>query len=203
MPSAARRKLFRRATATSGCGIGTHFRALGGRGARAALQDEQLGRQIRLPDDATVGDEIARLAGARIRAFDFVLEGGAIDHDGEGTILTTRQTLLTEPQRLDEEEAERALREALGGKRLSGSTRASRTITPTAISTTSRASSRRAVSSVSRQPARTTPTPRRWRPSRGRSKRRRMRGAAASMSCASREPGCTAMRLARLLRPRI
>ncbi len=52
------------------------------------------GGKYDLPDDATVGDEIARVAETAIRRFDFVLEGGAVDHDGEGTILTTRQTLL-------------------------------------------------------------------------------------------------------------
>ena len=52
------------------------------------------GGKYDLPDDATVGDDIARLAATPVRRFDFVLEGGAVDHDGEGTILTTRQTLL-------------------------------------------------------------------------------------------------------------
>ncbi len=52
------------------------------------------GGKYDLPDDATVGDDVARLAGTPVRRFDFVLEGGAVDHDGEGTILTTRQTLL-------------------------------------------------------------------------------------------------------------
>ena len=52
------------------------------------------GGKYDLPDDATVGDDVARGAQTQIRRFDFVLEGGAIDQDGEGTILTTRQTLL-------------------------------------------------------------------------------------------------------------
>ena len=52
------------------------------------------GGKFDLPDDATVGDDIARASGTPVRKFDFVLEGGAIEHDGEGTILTTRQTLL-------------------------------------------------------------------------------------------------------------
>ncbi|MEQ1651674.1 MAG: agmatine deiminase family protein [Hyphomicrobium sp.] len=77
------------------------------------------GGKYDLPDDATVGDDIARAAKTPIRRFDFVLEGGAIDQDGEGTILTTRQTLLnpnrngwTKPQ------AESALREAFGAKKI-------------------------------------------------------------------------------------
>lgn len=77
------------------------------------------GGKYDLPDDATVGDEIARIADVPIRRFDFVLEGGAVDHDGEGTILTTRQTLLN-PNRngWTKEEAEAALKEAFGARRI-------------------------------------------------------------------------------------
>ena len=75
------------------------------------------GGKFDLPGDATVGDDIARLADKPVRRFDFVLEGGAIDHDGEGTILTTRQTLLN-PNRngWTKADAEAALRRALGAK---------------------------------------------------------------------------------------
>ena len=75
------------------------------------------GGKYDLPDDATVGDDIARLAGTPIRRFDFVLEGGAVDHDGAGTVLTTRQTLLN-PNRngWSKLQAEVALQEALGAK---------------------------------------------------------------------------------------
>lgn len=75
------------------------------------------GGKYDLPDDATVGDDVARNAGKPIRRFDFVLEGGAVDHDGEGTVLTTRQTLLN-PNRngWNKQQAEAALREALGAK---------------------------------------------------------------------------------------
>ncbi|MEM9460651.1 MAG: agmatine deiminase family protein [Myxococcota bacterium] len=77
------------------------------------------GGKFDLPDDATVGDAIASLAGAPVRRFDFVLEGGAVDHDGAGTVLTTRQTLLN-PNRnaWTEAAAEAALREALGARRV-------------------------------------------------------------------------------------
>lgn len=77
------------------------------------------GGKFDLPDDATVGDDIARLAGAEVRRFDFVLEGGAIDHDGAGTLLTTRQTLLN-PNRngWSREQAEAALAGALGAKKI-------------------------------------------------------------------------------------
>jgi agmatine deiminase len=77
------------------------------------------GAKFDLPEDATVGDDIARMADKRIVRFDFVLEGGAIDHDGQGTILTTRQTLLN-PNRngWTKEDAERALAQALGARKV-------------------------------------------------------------------------------------
>jgi agmatine deiminase len=50
---------------------------------------------------------------------DFVLEGGAIEHDGQGTILTTAQTLLNANRnRWGRDEAEAALADALGAKRV-------------------------------------------------------------------------------------
>jgi agmatine deiminase len=77
------------------------------------------GGKYDLPDDATVGDDVARLAKTPIRRFDFVLEGGAVDHDGEGTILTTRQTLLN-PNRngWTKAEAELALGKAFAAKKV-------------------------------------------------------------------------------------
>lgn len=77
------------------------------------------GGKYDLPDDATVGDEVAAKAGVPIKRFSFVLEGGAVDQDGEGTILTTRQTLLN-PNRngWTKEQAEAALVEAFGAKKV-------------------------------------------------------------------------------------
>ena len=77
------------------------------------------GGKFDLPDDATVGDDIAHLARAPTRCFDFVLEGGAVDHDGQGTILTTRQTLLN-PNRngWTKEDAEGALGLAFGARKI-------------------------------------------------------------------------------------
>lgn len=77
------------------------------------------GGKYNLPDDATVGDEIAERAGVPIRRFDFVLEGGAVDHDGAGTVLTTRQTLLN-PNRngWSKLQAEMALQEAFGARKI-------------------------------------------------------------------------------------
>jgi len=77
------------------------------------------GGKFDLPGDDTIGDDIARLSGTPAIPFDFVLEGGAIDHDGEGTFLTTRQTLLNANRNgWTVEEAEAALRTALGAKKV-------------------------------------------------------------------------------------
>lgn len=75
------------------------------------------GGKYELPDDMTVGDDVARLARAKVLRFDFVLEGGAVDQDGEGTVLTTRQTLLN-PNRNSwtREQAEDALQQAFNAK---------------------------------------------------------------------------------------
>ena len=77
------------------------------------------GGKFELPDDATVGDEIAEYADRPIRRYDFVLEGGAVDHDGKGTFLTTRQTLL-HPNRngWSKDEAESALRQAMAARKV-------------------------------------------------------------------------------------
>ena len=73
------------------------------------------GGKFDLAGDDTVGDEMARLACVPIKRFDFVLEGGAIDHDGEGTVLTTRQTLLNANRNgWSKAQAEAALRDSLG-----------------------------------------------------------------------------------------
>jgi agmatine deiminase len=77
------------------------------------------GGKYDLPDDATVGDDMARLADTPVRRFGFVLEGGAVDHDGAGTVLTTRQTLLN-PNRngWSKAQAEAALSDAFGATRI-------------------------------------------------------------------------------------
>ncbi len=77
------------------------------------------GGKYDLPDDATVGDDIARCAETPTSRFPFVLEGGAVDHDGRGTILTTAQTLLN-PNRngWTKDQAEAALRDAFGARKV-------------------------------------------------------------------------------------
>lgn len=73
-----------------------------------------------LPHDDTIGDEIAQAAGAKIEAHPFILEGGAIEQNGAGTILTTRQCVLN-PNRnkgWDEQTATEALKKAFGARRI-------------------------------------------------------------------------------------
>jgi len=74
------------------------------------------GGKYQLPHDDEVGARVALLAGAGFKQNDFILEGGAIEMDGEGTLLTTRQCLLN-PNRnahWTEEGAEVALKKVLG-----------------------------------------------------------------------------------------
>ena len=73
-----------------------------------------------LDDDDTVAEQIAAASGAPLVRHDFVLEGGAIDGDGFGAVLTTRQCVLN-PNRnpgWDEAAAEAALADALGAKKV-------------------------------------------------------------------------------------
>jgi agmatine deiminase len=77
------------------------------------------GGKFHLPDDAGVGRDIASIAAVPLRQFGFVLEGGAIDHDGEGTVLATRQTLLNKNRNgWSEAEAVSALAEAFGARKI-------------------------------------------------------------------------------------
>jgi agmatine deiminase len=77
------------------------------------------GGKFDFPDDHTVGETIAKLAGVPLCKFGFVLEGGAIEQDGEGTILATRQTLLNANRNgWSERAADAALREALGARKI-------------------------------------------------------------------------------------
>ena len=71
-----------------------------------------------MPGDTGTADALAGKEGAKAIQHDFVLEGGAVDHDGNGTVLTTRECLLN-PNRnpgWSEADAERALETALGAR---------------------------------------------------------------------------------------
>jgi agmatine deiminase len=91
-----------------------------GPGRAAAFRFNGWGGKYDLPGDETVADQIAHHAGAAVDRHDFVLEGGALDHDGAGTVLTTRECLLN-PNRnrgWRPGDAERALAEALGARKV-------------------------------------------------------------------------------------
>jgi agmatine deiminase len=78
------------------------------------------GGKYALEHDDTVAAQIAQAAGAPLVGHDFILEGGAVDHDGEGTVLTTGQCVLN-PNRnpgWTEAVAEAAFAEALGAKKV-------------------------------------------------------------------------------------
>ena len=69
-----------------------------------------------LPHDTEVSAAVARAAGIEASAMPWVLEGGSIEVDGQGTCLTTEQCLLN-PNRnpgMTREQLEHGLAEALG-----------------------------------------------------------------------------------------
>jgi len=73
-----------------------------------------------LPDDDAVAGRVARASGLPTIAYDYVLEGGSVEVDGEGTILTSEQCLL-HPNRnpsMDRAAIERALCDSLGGTKV-------------------------------------------------------------------------------------
>ena len=78
------------------------------------------GGKYQLPHDDTVAGQIAEGAGVPLTRFDFILEGGAVDHDGEGTVLTTGQCLLNRNRNItwDQTSAEIQLARSLGAKKV-------------------------------------------------------------------------------------
>ncbi len=98
---------------------GPIFARAAGRAIALRFKTNAWGGKFGLPDDVRVGGEIARLAGVPELAFEFVLEGGAVDHDGQGTFLATRQTLLNANRNgWTQTGAEAALTRALGAKKI-------------------------------------------------------------------------------------
>ena len=74
------------------------------------------GEKYVLPGDDRVAERVASAAEVPSAPYDWVLEGGSVEVDGEGTVLTTRQCLLhpTRNPNLDSTGIEARLREALG-----------------------------------------------------------------------------------------
>ena len=76
------------------------------------------GGKYLLPEDDAIAAYIAGKAGAPLQGVDLVAEGGAIETDGEGTIVTTRQCLLNPNRNPGKTEAEvnDVLRRSLGAQ---------------------------------------------------------------------------------------
>jgi len=78
------------------------------------------GGSYELEHDDEVAGQIARASGVALVQNDFILEGGAVDHDGIGTVLTTGQCVLN-PNRnpgWTEAAAEAALAGSLGARKV-------------------------------------------------------------------------------------
>ena len=72
-----------------------------------------------LEGDEEVAEQIAAASGTPLERHPAILEGGAVDHDGLGGVLTTRQCLLNANRNgWTEADAQGVLREALGATRL-------------------------------------------------------------------------------------
>src|SRR5687768_2279008 len=78
------------------------------------------GGKYELPGDEDIGLRLAAAASLQSLRRDWILEGGAIDGDGSGTVLTTEQCLLN-PNRnpgLDRDDIEQRLERDLGFERI-------------------------------------------------------------------------------------
>ncbi|MGE3689781.1 MAG: agmatine deiminase family protein [Novosphingobium sp.] len=91
----------------------------GGRLARRFRFNGWGGKYV-MAGDETIGAELARYAGLEIAASDWVLEGGAIDHDGTGLAITTGECLLNRNRNpeLSQQDIESRLCHDLGFQRL-------------------------------------------------------------------------------------
>ena len=79
------------------------------------------GGKYELPEDDRIAEIVAAKAGVRLRRFsDFIGEGGAIEADGEGTVITTRQCLLNRNRnpRMSEKDVEAVLKAAVGAQKV-------------------------------------------------------------------------------------
>ena len=78
------------------------------------------GGKYDLPGDDTVGARLAGRAALSFAQAGWILEGGAIDHDGSGTVITTEQCLLNDNRNagMSREDIEQALERDLGFERV-------------------------------------------------------------------------------------
>ncbi|MBA3577893.1 MAG: agmatine deiminase family protein [Sphingomonas sp.] len=78
------------------------------------------GGKYELPGDDSIGERLAAKSGLAFSKSDWILEGGAIEQDGSGTVITTEQCLLN-PNRngaMSRDQVEDALRRDLGFERV-------------------------------------------------------------------------------------
>jgi agmatine deiminase len=78
------------------------------------------GHKYVLDGDDLVAGRVGELAGGELFALGFVLEGGAVEVDGQGTLLTTKSCLLN-PNRnpgMSKERTESAVKSALGPEKI-------------------------------------------------------------------------------------
>ncbi|MFP5328659.1 MAG: agmatine deiminase family protein [Alphaproteobacteria bacterium] len=94
-----------------GTGNGRHAQGFGFNG---------WGGKYDLPGDESIGERLAKAASLPYAEADWILEGGAIDHDGSGTVITTEQCLLNlnRNPNMDRAEVEEALARNLGFERV-------------------------------------------------------------------------------------
>ncbi|HEY5936603.1 MAG TPA: agmatine deiminase family protein [Kofleriaceae bacterium] len=88
--------------------------------AAARFRFDGWGGKYVMPGDTEVSARVMAWAGVGGAAFEFVLEGGAIEVDGAGTLLTTKQCMLGGARNpgLDEAALDARLRWALGAERV-------------------------------------------------------------------------------------
>lgn len=99
---------------------GPIFTAVDGGYEARAFRFNGWGGKYLLDHDDTVAAQIAEASAVKLAAHDFILEGGAVDHDGIGTVLTTGQCVLNTNRNVgwSQAVAEAALAEALGARKV-------------------------------------------------------------------------------------
>lgn len=73
---------------------GPIFMKDGDRSVALRFKTNGWGGKYDMPDDQIVGDKVAEYSGTAIQRVPYILEGGSVETDGAGVILTTRQCVL-------------------------------------------------------------------------------------------------------------